>query len=67
MKRQRILRVIWIAAWLPSATWADGELELSFAPRLFKTGWVKAIALQADGKILVGGLFKTINGGRRHA
>lgn len=65
MKRKRRLLgicALLIAVWLPPAAWADGELEPGFAPRLFKTGWVKAIVVQADEKILIGGLFKTVNG-----
>lgn len=65
MKRKRMLLgicALLMAVWLPPAAWADGELEPGFAPRLFKTGWVKAVEVQADGKILIGGLFKTVNG-----
>ena len=36
---------------------ADGSLNASFAPRLQETGSVEAMAVQADGRILIGGQF----------
>ena len=40
---------------------ADGSLDTSFNPGA--NNWVNAIAVQADGKILVGGAFNTLGGG----
>jgi uncharacterized delta-60 repeat protein len=40
---------------------ADGSLDTSFNPGANE--WVNAIAVQADGKILVGGYFTTLGGG----
>ncbi len=46
---------------------ADGDLDYSFNPVLANgnPSVVYAMALQADGKILVGGNFKTVNGQNR--
>jgi uncharacterized delta-60 repeat protein len=41
---------------------ADGSLDLSFDPGSGANGDIDAVALQADGKVLVGGRFTTING-----
>jgi uncharacterized delta-60 repeat protein len=40
---------------------ADGSLDTSFNPGA--NNWVDAMAVQADGKILVGGAFTTLGGG----
>ncbi len=40
----------------------DGTLDLSFDPGTGAGGTVHAIALQADGKVLIGGDFTTLNG-----
>lgn len=41
----------------------DGSLDTTFKPgALDPTGYVQALAVQTDGKILVGGNFATING-----
>ena len=40
---------------------ADGSLDTSFNPGANE--WVMAVAVQADGKILVGGYFTTLGGG----
>ena len=44
---------------------SDGTLDTAFNPNA-GNGVVYAIAVQADGKILVGGLFTTIGGQTRH-
>ena len=41
---------------------ADGTLDLSFDPQLGFTTSVNALALQSDGKIIVGGFFNLFNG-----
>lgn len=41
---------------------ADGSLDTAFDPGSGTDGVVKAIALQPDGKILLGGIFNTFNG-----
>ena len=43
---------------------ADGSLDISFNPGANDV--VDAMALQADGKILVGGVFTALGGGDRH-
>ena len=44
---------------------ADGTLDASFNPGTGATGFVRALALQPDGKILIGGLFFSYNGTAR--
>src|SRR5215510_10662459 len=41
---------------------ADGDLDPGFAPRIFRAGQVNKILVQSDGKILIAGVFKTVNG-----
>ncbi|MEO7676597.1 MAG: Calx-beta domain-containing protein, partial [Verrucomicrobiota bacterium] len=41
---------------------SNGALDNSFAPGLGANGTVWALAIQADGKILIGGEFSTVNG-----
>lgn len=41
---------------------ADGSLDLSFDPGLGADGDVYAVALQPDGKVLIGGAFTKVNG-----
>ncbi len=41
---------------------SDGTLDTSFDPGTAASTWVKCIALQPDGKILVGGYFISFNG-----
>jgi uncharacterized delta-60 repeat protein len=41
---------------------ADGSLDGSFNPGTGADGVVRAIALQADGNVLIGGDFSTVNG-----
>ncbi len=41
---------------------ADGSIDPSFDPGLGTDAWVETIALQADGKILVGGGFGLVDG-----
>ncbi len=45
---------------------ANGTLEESFNPVLGANGWVYTIALQADGKIIIGGSFTSCNGTQRN-
>ncbi len=40
----------------------DGGLDLSFNPGTGANGWVYAVALQPDGKVLIGGDFTQVNG-----
>jgi uncharacterized delta-60 repeat protein len=40
----------------------DGSLDESFVPDMGLIGWVYAMALQTDGRILIGGEFTSING-----
>ncbi len=39
---------------------SDGSLDTSFIPPVFGNGEVRTLALQADGKVLVGGTFTSI-------
>ncbi|HEY2953204.1 MAG TPA: delta-60 repeat domain-containing protein, partial [Verrucomicrobiae bacterium] len=41
---------------------ADGSLDLSFDPGLGANGDVYAVALQPDGKVVIGGAFTDVNG-----
>lgn len=41
---------------------ADGSLDARFAPVLLTDGRVEAVAVQADGAVLIGGSFDEING-----
>jgi hypothetical protein len=41
---------------------ANGSLDTSFNPGTGADGSVRAIALQSDGKVLIGGDFITVNG-----
>ncbi len=45
---------------------ADGSLDTSFSVGTGADGSVDALALQADGKVLIGGLFTTYNGTARN-
>lgn len=68
MKSLRFLLSGWgltLAILLPSSSRADGDLDPNFAPRIVKAGTVKTIAVQADGKILIGGIFALVNGEQR--
>ncbi|HBE82436.1 MAG TPA: hypothetical protein DDW24_06620, partial [Blastocatellia bacterium] len=40
----------------------SGSIDGSFAPTFDTSGWVNAIAVQGDGKIVIGGGFTTVNG-----
>ncbi len=40
----------------------DGTLDVSFAPSSGANGVIRAVAIQPDGKILIGGEFTTFNG-----
>jgi uncharacterized protein (TIGR03437 family) len=67
MKKRFLLSgwALLFAALLPSAAQADGDLDPGFAPRIVKAGLVKTMTVQADGKILIGGIFTLVNGGQR--
>src|SRR6185436_6165511 len=41
---------------------SDGNLDGSFNPGLGPNNTVRAIAVQSDGRILIGGEFATVNG-----
>jgi uncharacterized delta-60 repeat protein len=45
---------------------ATGSLDSSFDPGTGANNWVDAVAIQPDGKILIGGLFSTVNGVARN-
>ncbi|MGQ0540847.1 MAG: delta-60 repeat domain-containing protein, partial [Blastocatellia bacterium] len=40
----------------------NGTIDGTFAPTFNSGGWVNAVAIQPDGKILIGGGFTTVNG-----
>lgn len=44
---------------------SNGTLDASFAPTFNTGGWIGAVAIQQDGKILIGGNFTTVNGTTR--
>lgn len=46
---------------------SDGSLDASFTPVIPNTENVNSIAVQADGKILIGGTFQTVNSTARTA
>ncbi|HRH39634.1 MAG TPA: delta-60 repeat domain-containing protein, partial [Flavobacteriales bacterium] len=63
ISRARLLSlglVLWCA--YPTARAQDGTLDLSFTVGTGFNSNVYAMALQADGKVLVGGLFTSYNG-----
>src|SRR5215813_5296436 len=65
MKYQRFLRygfAVMLTTLLLLSALADGDLDPGFTPRIFKAGQVSAILAQSDGKILIAGEFKTVNG-----
>ena len=41
---------------------SDGSIDATFNPGTGANNWVYAIAIQADGKIIIGGQFSTFNG-----
>jgi uncharacterized delta-60 repeat protein len=45
---------------------ANGSLDSSFNPGTGVSGQVLSIALQSDGKVLIGGLFTSVNGTNRN-
>jgi uncharacterized delta-60 repeat protein len=45
---------------------SDGSLDISFNPGTGSNGYVRTMALQADGKIIIGGDFNTMNGVARN-
>jgi len=63
------LEVGGIKRWRLARLYADGGLDADFAPTSAAGGAdasIKALAIQPDGKILLGGAFTTINGQARH-
>ncbi len=48
--------------WIPTAGYADGELDTTFDPGTGPNYGVSAVAVQSDGKIVIGGSFSTVNG-----
>jgi uncharacterized delta-60 repeat protein len=45
---------------------ADGSLDTSFNTGTGANGWVRSVAVQTDGKVLIGGSFTTYNGVARN-
>jgi hypothetical protein len=45
---------------------ADGSLDSSFNPGTGANGGVSSVAVQSDGKVLIGGSFTAVNGTNRH-
>jgi uncharacterized delta-60 repeat protein len=45
---------------------SDGSLDTSFDPGSGPNNWVYALAVQDDGKVLIGGAFNTVNGAARN-
>jgi len=45
---------------------SDGSLDTSFTPPVFGNGEVRTLAVQNDGKVLVGGTFTTVGGVTRN-
>jgi uncharacterized delta-60 repeat protein len=45
---------------------ADGAVDTSFVPSTGVDGRVRAVAVQTDGKVLIGGSFTTVNGVTRN-
>jgi uncharacterized delta-60 repeat protein len=41
---------------------ADGSLDAGFDPGMGASSWVDAVAVQSDGKVLIGGDFTTVDG-----
>jgi uncharacterized delta-60 repeat protein len=48
--------------WIPTAGYADGELDTTFDPGTGPNSYVYAVAVQPDGKIVIGGAFTSVNG-----
>src|SRR5690606_22638046 len=46
--------------------WPNGQVDSSFAPVITPSGEIRAIAVQRDGRILVGGHFSSVNGVPRY-
>ena len=49
----------------PQAPEARGDLDTTFNPEIVQPGDLRALAVQPDGKILLGGSFNQFNGGMR--
>ena len=60
-----ILLAMWLGSAPPLKAQAPGSLDGSFVP-VSASGGVMSIALQADGKILLGGYFTSVNGVARN-
>ena len=70
--RQKIvisfLGLLFLAFWPIGLVWAaDGSLDTSFDPGSGANSWVYELAIQPDGKILIGGNFTTYNGTGRNS
>ncbi|OQX06642.1 MAG: hypothetical protein BWK80_50465 [Desulfobacteraceae bacterium IS3] len=49
--------------WMPAAAvYADGDLDTTFDPGTGPNNYVYAVAVQPDGKIVIGGSFTTVSG-----
>jgi uncharacterized delta-60 repeat protein len=66
-------RIVWHGTALsggvirPSTTTnIDGSVDTIFNPGIGPNLWVKALAVQSDGKVLIGGPFTTVNGQSRN-
>lgn len=46
---------------------SNGQLDSSFDPGDGPNGWVSAVAVQADGKVIIGGQFTTVAGVARNS
>src|SRR5215203_5918117 len=58
--QRRIFLWVSITAFVSSAFAQFVRIDRTFTPQI--DGWVRAIALQRDGKILLGGQFTNVNG-----
>src|SRR5687767_11841473 len=58
---QTITLLLLLAVFHPASA-APGDLDLSFDPGSGVNGAVNTVALQPDGKIVVGGSFSTVKG-----
>ncbi len=69
MNSQSINRLTVLTLWLVCITQCHagpGDVDLSFDPGSGANNSVYAVALQADGKVLIGGFFSTVNGTNRN-
>jgi uncharacterized delta-60 repeat protein len=61
-----LLAIVLAALLIPNALAAPGDLDLSFNSGSGADGWVGFVAIQPDGKVLIGGSFTTFNGVNRN-